>query len=148
MSSVSVLWTSSDTGKKSTAAFLPLIDQRAASLLNEVKAAYLLQGAQQRVTPTEPTMTSEGREAANVVVEQAAGAGNSVVADSAAPVDSAVVALQDRTFFKRRAPNSTSCSDSTTSSSRSSRRCCRQTSWLFYGHAKEGTLKPVPKTGR
>src|SRR5215471_15332977 len=38
--SASVLWTNTDAGKKNTAAFLPLIDQRASSLLNEVKAAY------------------------------------------------------------------------------------------------------------
>src|SRR5215831_16776563 len=35
-SSASVLWTNAESGKKNTAAFAPLIDQRAATLLNEV----------------------------------------------------------------------------------------------------------------
>ena len=43
--SASVLWTNPEAGKTKTAAFLPLIDQRAAALLNEVKAAYQLQAA-------------------------------------------------------------------------------------------------------
>ena len=38
--SASVLWTNTEDGKKKTAAFEPLIDQRAAALLNETKAAY------------------------------------------------------------------------------------------------------------
>ena len=75
VTSASVLWTNSDTGKKSTAAFTPLIDQRATSLLNEVKAAYQLQAAQRHVTPSEPTMTTEEKEAANLVVEPIAAAG-------------------------------------------------------------------------
>ncbi len=47
--SASVLWTNADDGKKKTAAFEPLIDQRAAALLDEVKAAYQLQAAQRGV---------------------------------------------------------------------------------------------------
>src|SRR5262249_12410786 len=43
VASASVLWTNPETGKKNISAFAPLIDQRAASLLNEVKAAYQLQ---------------------------------------------------------------------------------------------------------
>src|SRR5678816_683043 len=41
--SASVLWTNVDLGKQKTAAFEPLIDKRAAALLDEVKAAYALQ---------------------------------------------------------------------------------------------------------
>jgi aminopeptidase YwaD len=62
-------------GKKNTAAFAPLIDQRASSLLNEVKAAYQLQAAQRRLSPTEPVMTTEEKEAANLVVEPVAAQG-------------------------------------------------------------------------
>ena len=50
--------------------FEPLFDQRAASLLNEVKAAYQLNAMQRSVAATEPAMTPEEREAANLVVEQ------------------------------------------------------------------------------
>src|SRR5262249_9508754 len=62
-SSTGVLWTNPETGKRSTSAFVPLIDQRAAALLNEVKAAYQLQAAQRRVSPAEPAMTAAEREA-------------------------------------------------------------------------------------
>src|SRR4029079_13842442 len=62
-------------GKKKTAAFLPLVDQRAAALLNEVKAAYQLQAAQRSVAGAEPIVTAEEREAANLIVEQVGGAG-------------------------------------------------------------------------
>ena len=75
VASASVLWTNADAGKRNTAAFAPLIDQRAASLLNEVKASYQLQAMQRRTPATEPTLTTEEREAANLVVEQVAGAG-------------------------------------------------------------------------
>jgi aminopeptidase YwaD len=69
VASASVLWTDTDQGKKNTAAFGPLIDQRASTLLNEVKASYQLQAAQRRVPATEPAMTAEEREAANLLVE-------------------------------------------------------------------------------
>jgi aminopeptidase YwaD len=75
VASASVLWTNVDAGKQKTAAFAPLIDKRAAALLDEVKAAYQLQAAQRGATATEPAMTAEEREAANLVVEQVAGAG-------------------------------------------------------------------------
>jgi Peptidase family M28 len=74
VASASVLWTNPNDGKARTAAFAPLIDQRAAALLTEVKAAYQLQAAQRGVGPTEPTMTTEEREASNLVVEQVASA--------------------------------------------------------------------------
>ena len=75
VNSASILWTNAASGKKTTAAFVPLIDQRAASLLNEVKAAYQLQAAQRGVPPAEPVLTAEEREASNLVVEAGAGAG-------------------------------------------------------------------------
>jgi aminopeptidase YwaD len=75
VSSASILWTNVDNGKQKTAAFAPLIDQRAAALLNEVKAAYQLQATQRGVPAPEPVMTAEEREAANLVVESVAGAG-------------------------------------------------------------------------
>ncbi len=42
--SASVLWTNVEDGKKKTAVFQPLIDQRASALLNEVKAAFPARG--------------------------------------------------------------------------------------------------------
>ena len=69
VNSASILWTNVDKGKQETAMFVPLIDQRASSLLNEVKAAYQLQAAQRGVPAAEPVMTAEEREAANLVVE-------------------------------------------------------------------------------
>jgi hypothetical protein len=75
VNSASILWTNVDNGKRKTAAFAPLIDQRAAALLNEVKAAYQLQAAQRGVPAAEPVMTAEEREAANLVVESVAGGG-------------------------------------------------------------------------
>jgi aminopeptidase YwaD len=75
--SASILWTNAASGKQRTAAFAPLIDQRAATLLNEVKAAYQLQAMQRGVPATEPAMTAEDKEAANLTVEsvpRAAGA--------------------------------------------------------------------------
>jgi hypothetical protein len=62
-------------GQKKTAAFVPLIDQRAASLLNEVKTAYQLQAGQRNVAAAEPVQSPDERVAANLVVEPLAGAG-------------------------------------------------------------------------
>ena len=73
--SASVMWTNVDAGKTKTAAFEPLIDQRGAALLNEVRAAYQLQAMQRDVAAAEPVMTAEERDASNLVVEQVAGAG-------------------------------------------------------------------------
>jgi hypothetical protein len=75
VNSASILWTNGDNGKQRTAAFAPLVDQRASALLNEVKAAYQLQAAQRGVPAAEPVMTAEERAAANLVVESVAGAG-------------------------------------------------------------------------
>jgi hypothetical protein len=73
--SASVLWTNVEDGRKKTAAFEPLIDQRAAALLNEVKAAYQLQAGQRGLQAVEPPLTAEEREASNLIVQQVAGAG-------------------------------------------------------------------------
>jgi aminopeptidase YwaD len=75
VNSASILWTNVNNGKQKTAAFVPLIDQRASGLLNEVKAAYQLQGMQRGVPAPEPVMTTQEREAANLVVESVPGAG-------------------------------------------------------------------------
>lgn len=69
VNSASVLWTNVDAGRKKTAAFLPLIDQRAGALLNEVKATYQLEAAQRGVAAAEPAMTAEEKDASGLVVE-------------------------------------------------------------------------------
>ncbi len=73
--SAGVLWTDTVAGARKVAAFVPLIDQRAAALLNEVRAAWQLQAAQRGITATEPVMTAEERAAANLVVEPVTGGG-------------------------------------------------------------------------
>lgn len=75
VNSAAILWTDAENGKQKTAAFAPLIDQRASALLNEVKAAYQLQAAQRGVPAAEPVLTAEEREAANLVVETVAAVG-------------------------------------------------------------------------
>ncbi|HTB11564.1 MAG TPA: M28 family peptidase [Bryobacteraceae bacterium] len=75
VSSASILWTNVDNGKKNTAAFAPLIDQRASTLLNEAKAAYQLQAMQRGESALEPVITPQEREAANLIVESVGGAG-------------------------------------------------------------------------
>jgi hypothetical protein len=67
--SASILWTNTSAGKQKTSAFVPLIDQRAAALMNEAKAAYQLQASQRSAPATLPAMSAEEREAANLVVE-------------------------------------------------------------------------------
>ena len=73
--SASVLWTNVAEGKKKTATFEPLIDQRAVALLNEVKASYQLQALQRNVPATDPVVTAEERAAASMMIEQVAQAG-------------------------------------------------------------------------
>jgi aminopeptidase YwaD len=68
--SASVLWTDVEAGKKKTLGFEPLIDRRAAALLDEVKGAYQLQAAQWGVPATEPAITAEERAAASLIVER------------------------------------------------------------------------------
>ena len=72
VTSASILWTNIDSGKKKTAPFAPLMDERAAELLKEVKLAYQLQAMQRGVPATEPVVTPEEREAANIIVESEA----------------------------------------------------------------------------
>ncbi|MEZ5320451.1 MAG: M28 family peptidase, partial [Vicinamibacterales bacterium] len=73
--SAGVLWTDTTVGEQKAAAFSPLIDRRVEVLIDEVGAAYRLQAPQRGITPGEPTRTAAEREAANLVVEQVAGAG-------------------------------------------------------------------------
>jgi hypothetical protein len=73
--SASVLWTNVADGKKKTAVFEPLIDQRALALLNEVKAAYQLEASQRGVPAAEPVISAEERAAANLMIEQVVQAG-------------------------------------------------------------------------
>ncbi len=75
VNSASILWTNVNSGKQKTAPFEPLIDKRASELLNEVKAAYQLDASQRGLPATEPAMTAEEREAANILVEAVPGAG-------------------------------------------------------------------------
>jgi len=56
-------------GEKKVQVFEPLIDKRAAALLDEAKAAYTLQASQRRVQPSEPMMTAEEKDASTLVVE-------------------------------------------------------------------------------
>jgi hypothetical protein len=74
VSSASILWTNANSGKQKTAPFTPLIDQRASTLLNEAKTAYQLQAAQRGMAASEPVMTAQEREAANLIVESVGGA--------------------------------------------------------------------------
>jgi hypothetical protein len=71
--SARVLWTNVAEGERKVSAFIPLIDKRAAALMDEVKAAYQLQASQRGAVATEPAITAEEREAASLVVESTAG---------------------------------------------------------------------------
>jgi Zn-dependent M28 family amino/carboxypeptidase len=73
VNSASILWTNAENGKKNTALFTPLIEQRATLLLNEVKAAYQLQAMQRGVPATEPVLTAQEKEASNLIVESVGG---------------------------------------------------------------------------
>jgi peptidase M28-like protein len=67
--SANVLFANAADGAKKVQAFEPLIDKRAAALLDEARAAYALQAAQRRVIPGEPAMTADEREASTLLVE-------------------------------------------------------------------------------
>jgi aminopeptidase YwaD len=56
-------------GEKKLQAFEPLIDKRAAALLDEAKAVYALEAAQRKTTPIEPAMTAAETEASMLLVE-------------------------------------------------------------------------------
>jgi hypothetical protein len=67
--SARVLFDSPAAGEKKVQVFEPLIDRRAAALLDEAKAAYALQAGQRGTTAGEPTMTSEERDASALLIE-------------------------------------------------------------------------------
>ena len=67
--SARVLFDNAADGEKKVQVFEPLIDKRAAALLDEAKAAYALQGAQRRTAAVEPTLTAEEREASALTIE-------------------------------------------------------------------------------
>lgn len=69
MRSAAVMWTDTTLGARRVAAFLPLLDQRATSLLNEMKAAYQLQAQQRGVAAAEPVLSAAEQEAARLRVE-------------------------------------------------------------------------------
>jgi hypothetical protein len=56
-------------GEKNVQVFEPLIDKRAAVLLDEAKAAFALQAAQRRAPAAEPAMTVQERDASTLLVE-------------------------------------------------------------------------------
>lgn len=56
-------------GEKEVQVFEPLIDKRAAALLEEVNATYALQTAQRRTTAAGPVMTAEEKDASMLLVE-------------------------------------------------------------------------------
>jgi Peptidase family M28 len=56
-------------GEKKVQPFEPLIDKRAATLLEETRAAYALQATQRGVPISEPVMTSEERDASQLLIE-------------------------------------------------------------------------------
>jgi len=56
-------------GEKKVQPFEPLIDKRAATLLEETRAAYALQATQRGVSASEPVMTAEERDASQLLIE-------------------------------------------------------------------------------
>ena len=83
--SARVLFDNPADGEKKVQAFEPLIDKRAAALLDEAKAAYALQAAQRKTPAAEPSMTAEESEASTLLVECVNG--SSFSGCSAAPGD-------------------------------------------------------------
>jgi Peptidase family M28/PA domain len=67
--SANVLFSNPADGAKKVQVFEPLVDKRAAALLDEAKAAYALHAAQRRVAASDPATTAEEREASTLVVE-------------------------------------------------------------------------------
>src|SRR5580765_2409426 len=67
--SARVLFDNPSDGEKKVQVFEPLIDRRAAALLDEAKAAYALQAAQRRTSAADPAMTTEEREASTLAIE-------------------------------------------------------------------------------
>jgi hypothetical protein len=73
--SAAVLFDDPAAASKQLEAFVPVIDQRAAALLEEARLMYRMQAAERGVQPVEPAMTPLEREAASLVVELVPGAG-------------------------------------------------------------------------
>jgi aminopeptidase YwaD len=67
--SANVLFSNPADGARKVQVFEPLVDKRAAALLDEAKAAYALHATQRRVAAGEPAMTAEERDASTLVVE-------------------------------------------------------------------------------
>jgi hypothetical protein len=67
--SARALFDNSADGENKVQVFEPLIDKRAAALLDEAKAAFGLQAAQRRTTAAEPVMTAEERDASTLLIE-------------------------------------------------------------------------------
>jgi len=67
--SARVLFDKPSDGEKKVQAFEPLIDRRAAALLDEAKAAYALQATQRGGSAAEPALTAEEREASTLMIE-------------------------------------------------------------------------------
>ena len=72
--SASIMWTDAAAGKENTQTFVPIIEHRAAPLLEEITAAYELQAKQRGFRTSEVQLTDAEREAASLVVEQVEGA--------------------------------------------------------------------------
>jgi aminopeptidase YwaD len=68
IASADVMWTDRAAGARKVAIYAPLIDKRAAVLLDEAKATYQLQAAQKGVSGAEPAITPEEKEAATLYV--------------------------------------------------------------------------------
>lgn len=73
--SASVLFTNPAEGQKKLAGLEPLIDQRTASLQNEVGAFYRLRAEQKKISGVEPGQTAEEKGAARTYPERVGGQG-------------------------------------------------------------------------
>jgi aminopeptidase YwaD len=73
--SSAVLFGDPKAGEKKVATFEPLVDQRAAALLNEAQAYFKLQAEQRGVSTAEPAPTPLEKEASLLVVERATAPG-------------------------------------------------------------------------
>jgi hypothetical protein len=69
-----VLYADPKAGEKKVAAFEPVIEQRATTLLNEAQAYFKLQAEQRGVPSTDPAQTALEKEASRLVVERVGGA--------------------------------------------------------------------------
>lgn len=68
------MWTDAAEGKENTQAFVPIIEHRAAPLLEEITAAYELQAKQRGFPASDVRLTDAERGAAALVVERVEGA--------------------------------------------------------------------------